>query len=172
MEQFKINWAKAKAAAEKAKLETKINILKAAAATAATAIPAGTTAPPTTITADVLATATSRGESPWKGQGKNSTITAGKHQEVSGLYQCNTCSKFKYEDNNCLYIQLTKGISDGYQELDLDIFMRSNKIDERSKALHALTNTIQCNTCLKEKFIPYGSDQVFKHSISYLQSFY
>ena len=40
--------------------------------------------------------------------------------------------------------------------------MRSDKIEERSKALRALTNTIQSNTRLKEKFIPYGSDQVFK----------
>ena len=93
---------------------------------------------------------------------KKEEIDHTKRIEVSTLFTREQRSTFDYEDKNRILASISKGIHDGYQEFDLDALMRNDKGEDRSKALQAITSTIQCNQRLKEKLLPFGTAEVFQ----------
>ena len=101
-------------------------------------------------------------QSPFKGAKKNTKIVHADRVAVTTLYDRTKRSTFAYEDNSRIFSSVSKGITDGYKEFDLDALMRNDKIEDRSAALRSITGTIQCNHRLKEKLQPYGMADVFR----------
>ena len=81
------------------------------------------------------------------------------------LYSRDQRTTFTYEDTSRFRAQAIKGISNGYQTTDLDALARTDKPEDRSKALKSITKVIQTNHRFEEALAPFGMDEVFKINI-------
>ena len=77
------------------------------------------------------------------------------------LYDRATRKDFPYEDVSRLRAQAVKGIPNGYVDTDLDALARTDKPEDRSKALKSITHVVQTNRRFCESLVPYGMDECF-----------